>query len=166
MRPAGKAGDRVLFGLCAAAGALALVVLVEIVYQVIDGASPAISKYGLGFVGRSGWQPNFGVFGAAVPVFGTIVSSLIALALAAPLGIAIAVYLGKLAPASVRAIFGPLVEMLAAIPSVILGFWGLIVLAPFLSQHVEPWLHNTFGFIPIFGSAQTTGLSIFTAGMS
>jgi phosphate transport system permease protein len=165
MRPAGRVGDRVLLGLCALAGLLALAVLVEMVYQVVHGAGPAISKFGIGFLGHTAWRPNFGVFGALVPVFGTIVSSLIALALAAPLGIAIAIYLGKLAPRSVRAVVGPLVEMLAAIPSVILGFWGLIVLAPFLARHVEPWLHSTFGFIPIFGHGQTTGLSIFTAGI-
>jgi phosphate transport system permease protein len=66
---------------------------------------------------------------------------------------------------SVRVTVGPLVEILAAIPSVILGFWGLVVLAPFLSQHVEPWLNGAFGFIPIFGRPQSTGLSVFTAGI-
>jgi phosphate transport system permease protein len=70
-----------------------------------------------------------------------------------------------LAPRSVRAIVGPLVEMLAAIPSVVLGFWGVIVLAPFVQKHVEPFLHTTFGFLGIFGPPQTTGLSIFTAGL-
>ena len=165
MRPAGKLGDRVLFGLCALAGALAFVILVEIVYQVVHGAGPAISKFGLGFVSHSDWRPNFRVFGAGVSVFGTVVSSVIALVLAAPIAIGIALYLAELAPRSVRAVVGPLVEMLAAIPSVILGFWGLIVLAPFLSRHVEPWLHDTLGFLPIFGGPQSTGLSIFTAGI-
>jgi phosphate transport system permease protein len=70
-----------------------------------------------------------------------------------------------LAPRAVRTVIGPLVEMLAAIPSVILGFWGLIFLAPWVRSHVEPFLHHTFGFLPIFGPPQTTGLSLFTAGL-
>ena len=98
-------------------------------------------------------------------LFGTAVSSAMALVLATPLGIAIAHLPGMLAPRGVRAVVGPLVEMLAAIPSVILGFWGVIVLAPFVPAHVEPSLHSVLGFLPIFGPPQTTGLSIFTAGL-
>jgi phosphate transport system permease protein len=164
-RSAGSGGDRALFALCLLAGLVAIALLLEIVYQVISGATPAISKLGLGFLWHSTWQPNFGRFGAGVVLFGTIVSSLMAVALAVPLGIAIALYLSMLAPRSVRAVIGPLVEMLAAIPSVILGFWGIIVFAPFVQQHFEPWLNHAFGFIPIFGSPATTGLSIFTAGL-
>jgi phosphate transport system permease protein len=158
-------GDRVLRGLCALAGLLVAFVLVEIVYQVLHGASPSISKFGLGFIVHSRWQPNFGIFGAATAVFGTVVCSLIALAIATPLGIAIGLYLAMMAPPSVRRIVGPLVEMLAAIPSVIVGFWGVAVLAPFVVAHLEPFLHTVFGFIPIFGTPQTTGLSVFTAGL-
>ena len=154
-----------LFGLCLAAGLLCVLVLIDIAYQVIHGASPAISRFGLGFVGHAAWKPNFGDFGAGTMLFGTVVSSVMALTLAAPLGIAIAIYLSMLAPAGVRAVVGPLVEMLAAIPSVILGLWGVIVLAPFVQKHLEPALHSVFGFLPIFGSPQTTGLSIFTAGV-
>jgi phosphate transport system permease protein len=164
-RSAGRGGDRALFALCLLAGLVAIALLLEIVYQVISGATPAISKLGLGFLWHTTWQPNFGRFGAGVVLFGTIVSSLMAVALAVPLGIAIALYLSMLAPRSVRAVIGPLVEMLAAIPSVILGFWGIIVFAPFVQQHFEPWLNHAFGFIPIFGSPATTGLSIFTAGL-
>ena len=158
-------GDRVLYGLCLAAGLLAIFVLGEIIYQVIHGASPSISHFGLGFLVHSRWQTNFDIFGAATMVFGTVVCSLIALAIAAPLGIAIGLYLAMMAPASVRRIVGPLVEMLAAVPSVIVGFWGVAVLAPFVAHHLEPFLHSVFGFIPIFGAPQTTGLSVFTAGL-
>jgi phosphate transport system permease protein len=151
----GSLGDRVLYGLCVLAGLVAAATLVEVAYQVISGASPAISKFGLGFLVHTQWAPNFGRFGAATMLFGTAVTSLIA----------IAIYLSLLAPRGVRVIVGPLVEMLAAIPSVILGFWGIIVLAPFVQQHLEPWLNHAFGFIPIFGPPETTGLSVFTAGL-
>jgi len=155
----------VLLALTAVAALIPVLVLVEIGYQVINGARPAISRFGLGFLWHSGWQPNFSIFGAGNMLYGTIVSSLIALALAMPLGIAIALYLSMIAPRGIRAIVGPMVEMLAAIPSVILGFWGIIVFAPFVQQHLEPWLHSVLGFIPIFGAAETTGLSLFTAGL-
>ena len=113
-----------LLGLCASAGLLAVFVLVEVAYQVVSGASLAISHFGLAFVGHTAWKPNFGIFGAATVLFGTVVSSLMALALATPLGIAIALFLSTLAPRGLSAVVGPLVEMLAAIPSVILGFWA------------------------------------------
>jgi phosphate transport system permease protein len=140
-------------------------VLVEVVYQVIHGASPSISHFGIGFVGHSVWAPIFGKFGAAAAIYGTAVSALMALIVATPLGIAIALYLSMMAPPPVRAVVGPLVEMLAAIPSVIVGFWGVDVLAPFAAHHLEPFLHSVLGFIPLFGPAQTTGLSVFTAGL-
>jgi len=158
-------GDRLLLGVCLAAALLAGVTVFFVGYQIVHGASPAISKFGLGFVTDTEWQPNFGVFGAGVLLFGTAVTSAFALLLGAPIAIAIGLFLTLLAPAGVRGVVGPLVELLAAIPSVILGFWGLLVLAPFVQSKVEPFLHGTFGFIPIFGSPQTTGLSLFTASL-
>jgi phosphate transport system permease protein len=155
-----------LYGLCAFAGLLAVLVLAEVLYQVIHGAGPAISRLGLGFLGRSAWAANFGIFGAAGPIFGTVVSSVMALLIATPLGIAIGLYLSMMAAPTVRAVVGPLVEMLAAIPSVIVGFWGVDVLAPFVAKHFEPFLHSAFGFIPLFGAPQTTGLSVFSAGLA
>ncbi len=165
MKVGDNTGDRVLFGLCALAGVLAAFVLVEIVYQVIHGASPSISQFGISFIWHSRWQANFGIFGAAAAIYGTVVTALIALVIATPLGIAIGLYLAIMAPPAVRAVIGPLVEMLAAIPSVIVGFWGVVVLAPFIAAHVEPLLHSALGFIPLFGTPQPSGLSIFTAGV-
>jgi phosphate transport system permease protein len=164
-RQVGRTGDRALHSLSAAAGCIAALVLVGIVYQLVTNASLSISHFGLGFLVHTRWAPNFGVFGAGALIFGTVVSSLLGLAIATPLGIAIGLYLSMMAPRGVRAIVGPLVEMLAAIPSVILGFWGVIVFAPFFQRHIEPWLHNTLGFIPLFGPPQTTGLSVFSAGL-
>lgn len=164
VRAPGKAGDRMLFGLCALAGLVVAAALVEIVYQLVSNASPAISHFGFGFLFHSQWNPHFGRLGAATLIYGTLVSSVIALVIAGPLGISIAIYLAMLASPRVRAIVGPLVEMLAAVPSIIYGFWGLIVLVPFIHS-IEPGLHSALGFIPLFGDAQTTGLSLFTAGL-
>jgi phosphate transport system permease protein len=158
-------GDAVLYGLCLAASLLAAATLGVIAYQVINGASAAISAYGLGFLGHTAWKPNFGVFGAATLLYGSAVSSVMALALALPIGVAIGLFLSMLAPRRLSAVIGPLVEMLAAIPSVVLGFWGIIILGPFLRDHAEPWLHSVFGFLPIFGPPSTVGSSLFNAGL-
>jgi phosphate transport system permease protein len=162
---ADQLGDRVMFGVCLLAALIAGAVIVLVGYQIVHGAQPAISKFGFGFVYETVWQPNFGIFGAGALLFGTAVTSAFALLLGAPIAIAIGLCQTQLAPGHIRGIVGPLVELLAAIPSVILGFWGLLVLAPFAQEHVEPFLHDNFGFIPIFGDPQTTGLSIFTASL-
>jgi phosphate transport system permease protein len=163
-RASGQLGDRVLFGLCAGAGIIVALALVEIVYQLISNANPAISRFGLGFLVHRTWNVHLGQFGAATLIYGTLVSSLMALVIAGPLGISIAIYLSMLASPKVRAVVGPLVEMLAAVPSIIYGFWGLIVLVPFIHS-IEPGLHSALGWIPLFGPAQTTGLSVFSAGL-
>lgn len=166
-----------LFALCAGAAALAVVTLGGIVYEVIHGASPSISKFGPGFLWHTAWKPNaaphgisaaqartFEQFSAGAMIYGTVVSSLMALVLATPLGIAIAIYLSMIARPAVRAVVGPLVEMLAAVPSIVMGLWGFLILVPFV-QSIEPGLHSALGFIPLFGAPQTTGLSVFTAGL-
>ncbi|HEX3043043.1 MAG TPA: phosphate ABC transporter permease subunit PstC [Solirubrobacterales bacterium] len=158
-------GDRLLFGVCLLAALIAAATIVLVGYQIVHGASPAISKFGFAFVYETTWQPNFGAFGAGSLLFGTAVTSTFALVLGAPIAIAIGLFLTLLAPRGVRGVVGPLVELLAAIPSVILGFWGLLVLGPFLQAHVEPFLHGTLGFLPIFGAPETTGLSVFTASV-
>jgi phosphate transport system permease protein len=160
-------GDGLLFGVCAVAALVAITVLFLIGYEVVHGAGPAISRYGASFVFHTTWKPNppFEEFGAGTVLFGTAVSSFFALLLGAPIAISIGLYLSLLAPKGVRGIISPLVEMLAAIPSVILGFWGLLILAPFAQEHLEPFLHRTLGFIPLFGPPQTTGSSVFTASL-
>jgi phosphate transport system permease protein len=145
----------------AAAGTILLVGL--IVWKVVEGAHPAISKYGLAFVTRIAWDPVANVYGAGSFLFGTAITSLFALALATPLAIAIALFLTELAPRVLRAPVTALVETLAAIPSVVIGLWGIFVLGPILSRDVEPALHDTLGFIPLFGPPSSAGPSIFTA---
>ena len=157
-------GDKLLLGLCGLAAVIVVATLGALLYQIVHSASPAISRFGFGFLTHTTWAPEFGKFGAFDLIFGTVVSSLFALVLAGPLGIAIAVYLSMFAPPKVRAVIGPLVEMLAAIPSIILGFWGVLVLAPFL-LHLEPGLHSVLGFIPLFGPPQQIGIGMFAAGI-
>ena len=163
-RSAGKVGDRVMYGLCALAGLLVVVTLADVVYQLVNNGTPAINKFGLGFLWHTRWAPNFSIEGAGALIYGTVVTSLLALVLATPLGIGIGLYLSMMAPTRVRAVVGPLVEMLAAVPSIIYGFWGLVVLVPFIN-HLEPGLHSVLGFIPLFGTASTTGISVFAAGI-
>jgi phosphate transport system permease protein len=151
-----------MFVLCALAGLLVVVTLVDVIYQLANNASPAISRSGLGFLVHTRWAPNFSVEYAGALIYGTLITSLGALVLATPLGLGIGLYLSMMAPTRVRAVVGPLVEMLAAVPSIIYGFWGLVVLVPFV-YHLEPALHSVLGFIPLFGSPSTTGISVFTA---
>ncbi|HEY8808702.1 MAG TPA: phosphate ABC transporter permease subunit PstC [Solirubrobacterales bacterium] len=165
LRRIDRIGDGLLYGLCALAALLGVVVLLLIGYQIVHGASPSISEFGLGFLTHTTWQPNFNVYGAGSVLFGTVVSSFVALAIGGPIAVSIGLFLSLLAPKGVRNAISPLVEMLAAIPSVILGFWGILVLAPFVQSGIEPWLHDTLGFIPLFGPPQTTGASVFTASL-
>lgn len=151
-----------LYALCATAGLIAVLTLVDVIYQLVSNSQLATSRFGLGFLGHQTWAVHFNAFGAAALIYGTAVTSFLALALAAPLGIAIAIYLAMIAPPRVRSVIGPVVEMLAAVPSVIFGFWGVFVLVPFI-QHLEPGLHSALGFIPLFGTPQPVGISIFAA---
>jgi phosphate transport system permease protein len=157
-------GDGVLFGICALAALLSIVIIGEVAYQVISGSTRAVSLFGLGFLGRSSWAPVFSHYSAGIFIYGTLVSSGMALLLALPIGVAIGIFLALLASPRIRAMIGPLVELLAAVPSVIVGFWGIIVLLPFV-QHVEPGLNSALGFIPLFVAPQTTGASVFSAGL-
>lgn len=160
-----KIGDAGLRVVTLAAAVAAVVLLGAIVWKVVDLAWPAIEDYGWSFITGKTWDPVKGVFGALPFIYGTAMSSLIALVIATPLAIAIALWLSELAPGGVRGIIGSLVEMLAAIPSVVLGLWGILVLGPFLSNHLEPWLHDHLGFIPLFGQPSPTGTGLFTAGL-
>jgi len=169
---ADRLGDRLLFGLTALASITAIAVIVLIIDKLLSGASLSVSTFGLGFLWHTIWNPslstgvvNSNVYGAGTLIFGTVVTSAIALAIAVPLGIAIGVYLSLLAPGRAGAVIGPLVELLAAVPSVILGLWGIIILAPFMHSTIEPALHDVLGFIPIFGTPSPTGLGVFTAGV-
>lgn len=157
-------GDRILLLVTLAAGLVGVGLLGLIAYRVIRGAHLALSTFGLSFVWGRAWDTNKNIFGALPGLYGTAVTSLIALVIAAPLAIAIALFLSELAPRGIRVVIGSLVEMLAAIPSVVLGLWGILVLSPFVQDHLEPWLHRWFGFIPIFGE-EGAAPGVFLAGL-
>lgn len=160
-------GDKIVFGSALAAALLAIVTLLALGYQVVTGAQEAYDLFGLGFITDPTWNPTAGkdLYGGLVPLYGTLVTSAFALAVALPVGVSIGLYLSDLAPGPVARVVGSLVELLAAVPSVIVGFWGLIVLAPWVSRTLEPFLHDHLGFIPLFGEPQTTGSSLFTGGL-
>jgi phosphate transport system permease protein len=146
--------------------------IVLIIEELISGASPSISKFGIGFLWHTTWNPslsagvvNANVFGAGALIYGTLVTSVIALVIAVPLAVAIGLYLSLLAHGRTATVVGPLVELLAAVPSVILGLWGIIVLAPIMRSTIEPALHSVLGWIPIFGTVSQTGLGLLTAGV-
>jgi len=131
--------------------ALAVFVLVGLIgYELARGSQPALHKFGWHFLVSSDWDPMNDSYGALPFIFGTLVSSFIALVIAVPISVATAVYLTELAPLWVRQPLIMFIELLAAIPSVILGFWGLFVMVPWLHDHLFPALRSTLGFLPLF----------------
>ena len=157
---ADRIGDDALKIVTGAAAVLALVVIAAIIWKVIEGAWPAVRHFGLSFVWHGVWNPVFGheAYGARNFIIGTLVTSFGALLLAAPLSIAIALFLTELAPRAIRGPVGSLVEMLAAVPSVVVGLWGIFVLGPFVNDHLGPFLQRWLGFLPFFkGEPQLTG---------
>lgn len=159
-----RIGDPLLRGLSGLAAVIAVAAIAGIAYEVFDQASPAISKYGLGFLTTNDWNPVSERFGAAPFLYGTAVTSGIALLLAAPLSIAISIYLTELAPQRLRRPVATLVDMLAAIPTVILGLWGILVLGPFMRDTIEPALQSVLGFLPIF-SGDPSAFGYLTAAL-
>ncbi len=150
--PAGgrRLGDKGLRVLAAAAALILAVLMALLLWKVLDGAWPSIQEFGLQFITGTTWNSVTNEFGARYLILGTLFTSVVTLCMAVPIGIAIGIFLSELAPGWVRTPIGMLVELLAAIPSVILGLWGIIVMGPFLAQHVEPWLNDHLGFIPLF----------------
>lgn len=145
--------------------ALTIVGLIFLVgWELYRGAHLAVSKFGLGFLANSTWDPVTDKFGAWPFIFGTLVSSLIALLIAVPLGVATALYLTEMAPMRVRQPVIMIVEMLAAVPSVIFGLWGIFVLIPWLRDNLFVWLKQWLGFLPLF-QGPIYGVSMLAAGI-
>jgi phosphate transport system permease protein len=151
LAPPSKTGDAMFKGLtwCMAMMVFALVIIVG--WELFQGAGPSLRKFGWGFLARSDWPPASENFGAAPFILGTLVSSLLGLALALPVSLATAVYLTELAPRWVRQPALSLIELLTAIPSVIFGLWGMVVLVPWLKDHPFAYLQKFLGFLPLFG---------------
>ena len=141
-----------------------LVLAALLLRELIVGAMPALSAYGIKFLFSAEWNPVLSEFGALPFIYGTIVSSLLALLIGVPLSLGIAVFLTEIAPAKVRTVLSPVIELLAAIPSVIIGLWGIFVLAPFVREHIAPVLMEHLGFLPLF-RGPAYGYSVLTAGI-
>ena len=133
-----------------------LVLLGGVIGSLVIGSLPAFQAYGFGFFNTQSWNPVTERFGALAPVYGTVITAILALALAVPVGLGIAVFLTELCPMPLRRPIGIAVELLAGIPSIIYGIWGLFFLAPFVQQHIQPPLIATFADVP--------GLSTLFAG--
>jgi phosphate transport system permease protein len=162
-----RLGDRLLFLVTLLASLVAISLIVLIAWKILDSAHLALSRFGVSFLWGTAWDANKGLFGAAPGLYGTAVTCTIAMVIAAPLGLAIALFLSELAPQSVQVVIGSLVETLAAIPSVVLGLWGILVLGPFVADHIVPWFDRRFGFIPLFSLTvgQNGASSLFVAGL-
>ncbi|MBL0420396.1 phosphate ABC transporter permease PstC [Ramlibacter sp. AW1] len=169
-RPArkGAVADR-LFGWTAAAAAfITLASLLGILLSLVIGAWPAIEKYGLGFFTNSTWDPVAEEFGGLVMIYGTLATSAIALIIAVPVSFGIALFLTELSPRWLKRPLGTAIELLAAVPSIVYGMWGLLVFGPILAQYVQQPLQSAFGEVPYLGalfSGPPVGIGVLAAGI-
>jgi phosphate transport system permease protein len=145
-----------------------LVILGGVIISLIDGSLPALRAFGLNFLFEERWNPVTEKFGALAPIYGTLVTSFIAMLIAVPVGLLIAVFLTELCPMWLRRPIGIAIELLAGIPSIIYGIWGLFVFAPFLQDTLQPFLIATFGNIPVLSTlfaGPPYGIGMLTAGL-
>src|SRR6187431_1076942 len=157
-------GDFVFRRATALLATLMLVALAAMAAAMVYGSAESLSKFGLGFVTSQVWDPVRDVYGALPFIYGTIASSLLALCMAVPISFGVAIFLSELAPTWLRGPVGFLVELLAAVPSVVYGLWGIFVLAPWLRTTVEPFLGRTLGFLPLF-QGQQRGFGLLAGGI-
>jgi phosphate transport system permease protein len=160
--------DRFFRWTVTAAGLFVLISLAAAALSMLWGGRAAFETFGWGFFTSTDWDPVLQKFGALVPIVGTLVSASIAMLIAVPVSFGIALYLTEIAPSWLRTPVGAAIELLAGIPSIIYGMWGLFVLAPFLAEHVYPWLDENVGPLPLLGpffSGPPLGLGMGTAGL-
>ncbi len=145
-----------------------LLVLIGIIVSLFLGAAPALKEFGAAFITRVEWDPVGDQFGAMIAIWGTLATSIIALAVAFPISFGIALFLTEICPGWLRRPLGTAVELLAGVPSIIYGMWGFFVFAPLFADHVQPLLKNTLGQIPVLGQlfqGPMMGIGILTAGL-
>jgi phosphate transport system permease protein len=160
--------DVLFFNLTRAFAFLTLVTLFGIIVSLIITSWPSIEKFGLSFLWTSDWNAPAGRFGALIPIYGTLVTSIIALIIAVPVSFGIAIFLTELSPTWLRRPLGTAIELLAAIPSIVYGMWGLLVCAPLFGQYVQPFLAATLGKLPLIGklfSGPSLGIGLLCAGI-
>jgi phosphate transport system permease protein len=163
-----RLNDVIFRGLTRSAAMFVLVLLGAIIVSLVHGSWPALRTYGFSFLITESWNPVTEKFGAIAPIYGTIVTSLIAMLIAVPVGLFIAMFLTELCPKWLRRPIGIAIELLAGIPSIIYGIWGLFVFAPFLQQYVQPAIIDTLGNVPGIGNlfaGPPYGIGVFTAGL-
>ncbi|MGA7383165.1 MAG: phosphate ABC transporter permease subunit PstC, partial [Methylocella sp.] len=163
-----KLRDNAFHVLTLAAAWTVLILLGGVIAALVVGSVPAISAFGLNFLSTEMWNPVTEQFGAMAPLYGTIVTSAIAMAIAVPSALGIAIFLTELCPYALRRPIGIAIELLAGIPSIIYGIWGLFVLAPFLQEHVQPGLIAAFANVPVLSdlfAGPPYGIGVLTAGI-
>jgi phosphate transport system permease protein len=163
-----RLGDTAFRHITRLAALTVLVILGGIIVSLVIGSWPALRQFGFGFLTTEVWNPVTENFGAISPIYGTIVTSLIAMLIAVPVGLFIALFLTELCPMWLRRPIGIAIELLAGIPSIIYGIWGLFVFAPFLQQYVQPFLINVFGNVPVLSTVfegPPYGIGVLTAGL-
>ena len=161
-------GDRIFAALTCSAGVLVLVLLGAIIVELFIGGLPAFRKFGFGFLTSTDWDPVQEEFGAAVSIFGTVVTAVLALLLSVPVAFGIAFYLTELAPQWLRRPVGTAIELLAAVPSIIYGMWGFFVIVPLMAQYIQPAVIDNIGDLPVIGGlfqGPPFGTGIFTAAL-
>ncbi len=152
----------------AIAGWFVLITLVLAAFSMYWGGREAFAEFGWGFLTSTDWDPVQEKYGAAVAIYGTVVTTAIAMIIAVPVSFGIALFLTEVAPAWIRQPLGAAIELLAGIPSIIYGMWGLFVLAPILGNHVYPWIDENLGGLPLVGalfSGPPLGIGMLTAGI-
>src|SRR6187402_119279 len=167
-RAPGQFGDIVFGSLTRLAAVVTLLLLGGIIVSLVVASLPTLQKFGLSFLWRSEWDPQADSFGALVPIYGTIATSVIALIIAVPVSFGIALFLTELAPAWLKRPLGTAIELLAAVPSIVYGMWGLIVFSPILSQFVQQPLQSVFKDVPFLGplfSGAPVGIGLLSAGI-
>ncbi len=164
----GATGDAVFEFACRAAGAFVLLLLGAIIVSLFVGGWQAFETFGTSFLTSTEWDPVQEVFGAGVSVYGTVLTSVIALVIAVPVAFGIAFYLTELAPAWLKRSVGTAIELLAAVPSIIYGMWGFFIIAPLMADPIQPFIIDTVGELPWIGSlfqGPAFGTGLFTAAL-
>jgi phosphate transport system permease protein len=163
-----RLGDAAFRQVTRAAAIAVLLLLSGVIISLVDGSIPALRTFGFGFLFSARWNPVTEIFGALPAIYGTVITSLVAMLIAVPVGLMIAFFLTELCPQWLRRPIGIAIELLAGIPSIIYGIWGLFVFAPFLQETLQPFLINTLGNVPGIGllfGGPPYGIGILTAGL-
>ena len=163
MAKTGTIGDTVFRTILLIFASTIVMIVVAMIFMMVWNSTPTLKEFGFGFLTGSKWKPATDIYGALPFIYGTIVSSLIALLISVPISLGIAVYLVEQAPKKIATPIAFMVELLAAIPSVVYGLWGIFVLAPFIRDYLGVFLQNYFGWLPFF-QGRLTGIGMLTGG--